>query len=142
VMPQILTRIIGEWGGRGAPPISPPIRAAPDSASRISPPIRGAPDSALPPIRGAPDSASPPIRGAPDSASPRIRGAPDGLAVSNLGSGQGQLADLGADVGRAHQALADQHRVRAGVDHAAHVAGREEPALADDERAGRDLWQQ
>src|SRR5206468_1327292 len=109
VMPQILTRIIVEWVGRDAPPISPPIRAAPDSASPISRPIRAAPDS---------------------------------LGVSNPGSGQGQLADLGADVGRAHQALADQHRVRAGVDHAAHVAGREEPALADDERAGRDLWQQ
>src|SRR5262249_11700465 len=29
VMPQILTRVIDEWGGRDAPPISPPVRVAP-----------------------------------------------------------------------------------------------------------------
>src|SRR5262249_51288705 len=37
VMPQILTRVIIEWVGRGAPPISPPIHGAPDAPSVSTP---------------------------------------------------------------------------------------------------------
>src|SRR5438128_2508238 len=113
VMPQILTRIIVEWVGRDAPPISPPIRAAPDSACPPSPPSVAGPPAACSPSP-SPSRQPPPLL----TPRPPARHPPP------------------------HQALADRHRVRAGVDHAAHVAGREEPALADDERAGRDLWQQ
>src|SRR5881628_525714 len=48
VMPQILTRVIDEWGGRDAPPISPPARGAPGSRVPLAPwcaPGGGAPGS-------------------------------------------------------------------------------------------------
>ena len=45
-------------------------------------------------------------------------------------------------VSGAHEPLTDQHRVGARLDHAPHVGGREEAALADHHRAGRDARQQ
>src|SRR5881628_1160346 len=51
VMPQILTRVIDEWGGRDAPPISPPARAYPlRRGARLA---AGRPAHAYPLRRGA-----------------------------------------------------------------------------------------
>src|SRR5690242_17219490 len=79
VIPQILTRVIDEWVGRGAPPTSPPVGGAPHIAPPMTPPVRGAPDVA-PPM-------APPVRGAPDVPS-----------VATTSPRQRQLANLCADV--------------------------------------------
>src|SRR5947199_215118 len=115
VMPQILTRVIDEWGGRDAPPISPPARGAPGSRVPLAPwcaPGGGAPGSRVP------------------------------LAPCCSRVHQGQLSDLRGNVGRADEALADEDRVGAGDDDLADVGRGEEAALADHDRAERDQRQE
>src|SRR5439155_430481 len=123
VMPQILTRVIDEWGGRDAPPISPPARGAPGSRVLLAPWC--APGGAAPGSRVllAPRC----FRGAPGS---RVLLAPCSSRVH-----QGQLSDLRGNVGRADEALADEDRVGAGDDDLADVGRGEEAALADHDRA-------
>src|SRR5438093_808090 len=132
VMPQILTRVIDEWGGRDAPPISPPARGAPGSRVPLAPwcaPGGAAPGSRVP---LAPWCA--PGGGAPGS---RVLLAPCSSRVH-----QGQLSDLRGNVGRADEALADEDRVGAGDDDLADVGRGEEAALADHDRAERDQRQE
>src|SRR5207249_4965922 len=149
VMPQILTRVIDEWGGRDAPPISPPARGAPGSRVLLAPwcaPGGAAPGSRVllapwcAPGGAAPGSRVPlapwcaPGRGAPGS---RVLLAPCSSRVH-----QGQLSDLRGNVGRADEALADEDRVGAGDDDLADVGRGEEAALADHDRAERDQRQE
>src|SRR5207253_1461185 len=118
VMPQILTRVvIVEWGGRDAPPISPPVRGAPRSCVQSASPVRGAWC-----LRGRPALSASCVR--------RSR-------VS-----QRQLAELGGDVGGADEAFADEDRVGAGRGDLANVGAGEEAALADHDRTRRDQRQE
>src|SRR6267143_6676584 len=112
VMPQILTRVIAAWVGRDAPPTSPPIRVA--TAYCIRPAPRGAPAGAAHGrwVLLAPRGAS------------RVQ--------------QRQLAELGGNVGGAHEAFADEDCVSAGGDDPSNVGGGEEAALADHDRPRRD----
>src|SRR5437867_7082719 len=164
VMPQILTRVIDEWGGRDAPPISPPARGAPGSRVLLAPwcaPGGAAPGSRVPlapwcaPGGAAPGSRVPPAPwcalggAAPGSRvllAPRcFRGAPGSrvlLAPCSSRVHQGQLSDLRGNVGRADEALADEDRVGAGDDDLADVGRGEEAALADHDRAERDQRQE
>src|SRR5882672_9833897 len=123
VMPQIFTRVIAEWVGRDAPPISPPTRVArAQPAPPISPPTRVARAQPAAPI-------SPPTR----AAAGLLSGSFCLLRILKR-----QLADLGGDVAGADESFADQHGVGAGGDDPADVGAGEEAALADDDGAGRD----
>src|SRR5258705_6992470 len=112
VMPQIFTRVIVEWVGRDAPPISPPARVA--TAHWVLPAPRCAPAGAA--LRQ------------------HI------LLASWCASGvhQSQLPDFRGHVWGADEAFADEDCVGAGGDHAADVGGGEEAAFADDNGTGRD----
>src|SRR5713101_7194076 len=83
VMPQILTLIVSTWGGRDAPPMSPPARD-----------VRGPPAVPVsPPARDA--------RGQPAASSAHLR-----LA-------QRELPDLRGDVAGSDESFTDQHGVGA-----------------------------
>src|SRR5439155_24706779 len=102
VMPQILTRVvIVEWGGRDAPPISPPVRGAPDSCVLPAPRFFGGARC----LRVLP---APGLRVLPAL---RCAGEPWPLSASCVRRSrvsQRQLADLGGDGGAAAEALAHE----------------------------------
>src|SRR5262245_60653269 len=157
VMPQIFTRVIIEWVGRDAPPISPPARVATGHYVLLAP--RCAPGGAA--LRSRVLLAS---WYAPGGATLRSRVrlaprcAPGGAALRSrvllaLGScvllawrpsavHQCQLADLRGDVVGADEAFADEDCVGAGGGDLMDVGRAEEAALADHDRPERNQRQE
>src|SRR5262245_51023329 len=106
VIPQIFTRVIGEWVGRDASPISPPARGATAQCVLLAP------------------------RCAPFGAAPHhcvLPAARFGASCPH----QRQLSDFRGDVLGADEAFTDEDCVGAGRDDLSHVGGGEEAALAD-----------
>src|SRR3990167_8967968 len=117
--PPMSPRTFHAWVGRDAPPMSP--RTLHAWVGRGAPPM------------------SPP-RACSHARSSRMSPASRAFRVTR--PTQRQFPDLGGDVRRPHQALADQHGVDAGGDDAPHVGGGEEPALAHHDRPRRDQRRQ
>src|SRR5437867_9970895 len=124
VMPQILTLIVNTWVGRGAPPMSPPIREAPGQpAGPMSPPVRDAPGQPAgpmsPPARDAcgqpAGPLSRPARDARGQLAAPLRPTARGAGSSaHLRLAQRELLDLRGDVAGSDECFSDQHGVSAG----------------------------